>query len=497
VNSRLISAIALLFTCAISFAADRPNILFIMSDDHAAHAISAYGSKVNYTPNIDRIAKEGIRLDRCYAVNSICTPSRATILTGQYSHKNGVPVFNSFDRNRDNVAKRLKAAGYQTAMIGKWHLGSDPSGFDYWQILPGQGAYWRPILYGTDGEKTYQGHATDVVTDISTKWLDNRKKDQPFFLMMHHKAPHRNWQPQERFAQMWTNKNIPVPPTLFASHQNHASAIREQKQSIARDLTPNDLKATPPEGLAGDDLTRWKYQRYMQDYLACVQGVDDSIGKILKYLADNNLEKNTLIIYTSDQGFFLGDHGMYDKRFMYEESSRMPFVARLPGTIKPGSTSESLVINCDFSPTFLELAGAKIPADIQGRSMLPVLRAERPADWRKSFYYRYYHEPGHHNTRQHYGVRTDTHKLIFFPTINEWECFDLILDPSEMRNIYNDPAAQTVVAKLKTELARLKKEVADTEDLYQDPATWPKGTADVQPPSRRARNIPRPNPNEK
>ena len=476
---------ALLLTFARATAADRPNILFIMTDDHAAHAISAYGSKVNQTPNIDRIAKEGIRLDRCFAANSICTPSRATILTGQYSHKNGVPVFNAIDRNRDNVAKRLQAAGYQTAMIGKWHLGSDPSGFDYWQILPGQGASWKPILYGTDGEKSYEGHCTDVVTDLTIKWLNNRKKDQPFLMMMHHKAPHRNWQPQPQFAAMFTNKNIPIPATLLAEHPNHASAIREQKQSIARDLTPNDLKAEPPAGLSADDLVKWKYQRYMQDYLACVQGVDDSIGKILKYLADNNLEKNTLIIYTSDQGFFLGDHGMYDKRFMYEETIRMPFVARWPGQIKPGTVSEAITINCDFAPTFLELAGSKIPTEMQGRSMLPILRGEKPSDWRKSFYYRYYHDPGHHNTRQHYGVRTDTHKLIYFPTIKEWECFDLILDPNEMRNIYKEPSAQPIIAKLKTELDRIKNEVGDTEDLYSDPATWPKTTADVQAPSRR------------
>jgi arylsulfatase A-like enzyme len=466
-------------------AADRPNILFIMSDDHASQAVSAYGSKVNQTPNIDRIAKEGARLDRCYAVNSICTPSRATILTAQYSHKNGVPVFNAIDRNRDNVAKHLKAAGYQTAMIGKWHLGSDPSGFDYWQILPGQGAYWNPILYGTDGENTYKGkHATDVVTELSVAWLTQRKKGQPFFLMMHHKAPHRNWQPQPQFAAMFTNKVIPEPATLLSGHGNHASAIREQKQAIS-DLNDTDLKMAPPANLSGDELIRWKYQRYMQDYLACVQGVDDSVGKILKYLDENNLAENTLIIYTSDQGFFLGEHGMFDKRFMYEESSRMPFVARWPREIKPGTTSEAIVINCDFAPTFLELASAKPLPEMQGRSMLPILRGEQPADWRKSFYYRYYHEPGHHNTRQHYGVRTATHKLIYYPTIDEWECFDLVLDPSEMRNIYKEPSAQPVIAKLKEELRRVKAEAADTQDLYLDPKTWPKSTADVQPPSRR------------
>ena len=476
--------IAILLGASVVAAAERPNILFIMSDDHSAQAVSAYGGKINETPNIDRVAKEGARLDRCYAVNSICTPSRATILTAQYSHKNGVPVFNAIDRNRDNVAKHLRATGYQTAMIGKWHLGSDPSGFDYWQIFPGQGAYWNPVLYGTDGEKKYNGHATDVVTDLTMRWLNTRKKDQPFFLMMHHKAPHRNWQPQPQFVAMWTNKVVPAPANLLAGHPGHASAIREQKQGIV-DLTPNDLKTEPPAALSGDELTRWKYQRYMQDYLACVQGVDDSVGKILKYLDENGLAQNTLIIYTSDQGFFLGEHGLFDKRFMYEESSRMPFVARWPGHIKPGTTSDALVINCDFAPTFLELAGGKPLPDAQGRSMMPILRGEKPADWRASFYYRYYHEPGHHNTRQHYGIRTATHKLIYYPTIDEWECFDLVIDPGEMHNIYKEPQAQAGVAKLKEQLAQVKKESGDTNDLYLDPKTWPKSTADVLAPSKR------------
>lgn len=481
---KIFSALVLALLSWTAHAAARPNILFIMSDDHASQAVGVYGSKVNETPNIDRIAREGIRLDRCYAVNSICTPSRATILTGQYSHKNGVPVFNAIDRDRDNVAKQLKAAGYQTAMIGKWHLGSDPSGFDYWQIFPGQGAYWNPVLYGTDGEKAFEGHATDVVTDLTVRWLNERKKDRPFFLMMHHKAPHRAWQPQHQFAAMWTNRVVPEPATLFADHPKHASAIREQKQSIERDFTKTDLKIDPPEGLSGKALTSWKYQRYMRDYLACVQGVDDSVGKILKYLDEHGFSENTLIIYTSDQGFFLGEHGMYDKRFFYEESSRMPFVARWPGQIKAGTISEELTINCDFAPTFLEMAGAQPLSGAQGRSMLPILRGQKPVDWRRSFYYRYYHEPGHHNTRQHYGVRTSTHKLIYFPTINEWEAFDLVLDPSEMRNIYDDPAAQPVIAKLKEELARLRRELADNDE-FADPATWPKTTADVQPPSRR------------
>lgn len=487
--------VSFLLAVSLRAAAERPNILFIISDDHAAHAIGAYGSKINETPNIDRIAKEGIRLDRCYAVNSICTPSRATILTGQYSHKNGVPVFNAIDPKRPNLAKYLKAAGYQTAAIGKWHLGSDPSGFDYWQILPGQGAYWRPVFYGSDGETNYAGHTTDVITDLSLKWLEKRDTNSPFFIWVGHKAPHRNWQPQTKFAQMWTNRVVPEPATLFAEHPNHASAIREQKQSIARDLVPNDLKAEAPAGLSEKELVSWKYQRYMRDYLACVQGVDESVGKILDYLDRTGLAKNTLVIYTSDQGFFLGDHGMYDKRFFYEHSSRMPFVARWPGQIKAGTVTPALAINTDFAPTFIELAGAKIPGEMQGRSLSELLRGEMPNNWRHSFYYRYYHDPGHHNTRAHYGVRTDTHKLIHYPGAEQWECFDLVADPDELHNIYEDPGAKTIVANLKAELARLQREVDDTQNLYADPASWPKTTADVQAPSRR--NQPRPQQNRR
>jgi arylsulfatase A-like enzyme len=459
-----------------------------MSDDHASQAVGVYGSKINETPNIDRIAKEGMRLNRCYAVNSICTPSRATILTAQYSHKNGVPVFNALDRTRDNLAKQLQAAGYETAMIGKWHLGSDPSGFDYWRILPGQGDYWNPVFYGPDGESGMLGHVTDATTKLAQDWLssERRNRKKPFFMMMHHKAPHRNWQPQPEFAAMWTNRVVPEPATLFAAHEGHASAIREQKQSIARDLTRTDLKAEPPDGLSGDELTRWKYQRYMRDYLACVQGVDDSVGKVLAFLEKTGLATNTIVIYTSDQGFFLGEHGMYDKRFMYEESSRMPFLVRWPGHIPAGSVSDALAINTDFAPTLLEAGGAKPLPEMQGRSLLPIWEGKQPKDWRKSFYYRYYHEPGHHNTRQHYGVRTDTHKLIYYPTIQQWEAFDLVNDPAEMRNIYGEPAAQGMVAELKKELARLRNELGD-EDQFADPATWPKTTADVLAPSQRPR----------
>ena len=361
--------------CAASLAAapflgaaapGSPNILYIMTDDHAAQAISCYGSKVNQTPNLDRIAKEGMRMDRVFATNSICTPSRATILTGKYSHMNGVPVFNRFDGSQPTVAKMLQKAGYYTAMIGKWHLGSDPTGFDYWNILPGQGVYNDPTFYDKDGSTAYQGYATDIITDITIDALKNRPKDKPFFMMSHHKAPHREWTPDEKHRKMFEHRHIPEPSTLRDDYAGRTDALREQLQSVFRDLTRRDLKIPPPAGLSraelqkwlsvkptevetevdgakklltGKALEDWKYQRYMQDYLACVQSVDDNVGRLLDWLDGNGLRQNTVVIYTSDQGFFLGEHGLFDKRFMYEESLRMPFLVRWPGTIRPGSTS--------------------------------------------------------------------------------------------------------------------------------------------------------------
>jgi arylsulfatase A-like enzyme len=490
----------------------RPNILFIMTDDHAAQAISCYGSKVNQTPHMDRLAREGIRMDRVFATNSICTPSRATILTGKYSHTNGVPVFNRFDGSQPTVAKMLRQAGYYTAMVGKWHLGSDPTGFDYWNVLPGQGVYTNPTFYDKDGSAVYQGYATDIIADISIDVLKNRPKDKPFFLMSHHKAPHREWTPDEKHRKMFENKRIPEPSNLRDDYAGRADAIREQQQSVFRDMTRRDLKLVPPPGLSpqeqrqwmnvkpteveteidgvrkkltGRELEDWKYQRYMQDYLACVQSVDDNVGRMLDWLDANGLRDNTVVIYTSDQGFFLGEHGMYDKRFMYEESLRMPFLVRWPGGIRPGSVSDAIGINCDFAPTFLDLAGQPAPKDMQGRSFVPIWKGKKPADWRRAMYYRYYHDPGDHNTRAHYGIRTATHKLIYFWKKDQWECYDLGADPREMRNIYNDPKAQKTVASLKQELYRLKQELKD-DDQYAD--KQPAESSYVQaPPPRKKR----------
>ena len=481
-------------------AADPPNIIFIMSDDHAAHAIGAYGSRVNATPNIDRLAREGMRFDNVFVTNSICTPSRAAILTGQYAHRNGVPVFNRFDSSRQTVARLLQAGGYYTGMIGKWHLGSDPAGFDRWEILPGQGAYNDPVLYTAGGEKTYTGrYVTDVITELGLDFIRTRPAGKPFFLMMHHKAPHRNWVPEEKYRREFAARWIPEPPTLWDTYATRSGALHENQQRVAADLTRGDLKLVPPADLAGAErsrwlgtkpdavtievdgrsttltgeaLVRWKYQRYMQDYLATVQSVDDSVGRVLAYLDSAGLSRNTLVVYTSDQGFFLGDHGLYDKRFMYEECLRMPFLVRWPAGVKAGTTTASMALNVDFAPTFLQAAGLPVPADMQGRSLMPLLSGRTPPDWRTSMYYRYYHDPGDHNTRAHYGVRTATHKLISFWKSGEWELFDLANDPGELHNLYGQPGHEAVTAALKAELLRLKQALGD-EDQF----------ASEQPPS--------------
>ena len=472
----------------------RPNIVFIMSDDHAAHAIGAYGSAINSTPNLDRIAREGMRFDRCFCTNSICTPSRASILTGKYSHLNGVPVFNTFDGAQPTVSKYLQAAGYYTGMIGKWHLGSEPTGFDYWTILPGQGVYHDPAFLDAAGRHVIKGYATDIIADLSIDFVKNRPKDKPFFLMCHHKAPHRPWEPDEKHAHMYDDKDIAEPLTLRDDYSTRTDAAREAQQTIAKDLTRRDLKLVPPDDLkgperakwlgerpmeldvevggvkkklTGDELLKWKYQHYIKDYLRCIASVDDNVGRLLDFLDKEGLRENTVVIYTSDQGFFLGDHGWFDKRFIYEESIHMPFLVRWPGTVKPDSVQNGMALNVDFAPTFMDIAGLAVPADMQGRSLVPLLRGEHPADWRTSWYYRYYHDPGDHNTRAHLGVRTETHKLIHYWKKDQWECYDLLKDPHELNNLYNDPAQANVVAKLKLELYRLKKEVKD-DDQFAD-----------------------------
>jgi arylsulfatase A-like enzyme len=495
---RIAGACAWIVVCAQGAAAQaagggRPNILYIMTDDHAAHAIGAYGSKVNRTPHLDRLAREGARLTSVFATNSICTPSRAVILTGQYSHLNGVTVFNRFDSSRMTVARLLQQGGYYTGMIGKWHLGSDPAGFDRWEILPGQGTYRDPIFYTATAETTYTGrYATDVITDRAIDFLERRQRSKPFFLMVHHKAPHRPWEPNEEHGAHFAAQRIPEPVTFWDNYETRTDALHENRQRVATDLTNRDLKRAPPAGLAGDELakwlrtapdsvtitrdgrsvtltgvslTRWKYQRYMQDYLATIQSVDDNVGRLLAYLDRHGLARNTIVIYTSDQGFFLGDHGLFDKRFMYEESLRMPFLVRWPAAIRPGTRSDAMALNVDFAATFLDAARLPVPAWMQGRTLLPVLRGRTPAAWRTSMYYRYYHDPGDHDTRVHYGVRTRTHKLIHFWKKDQWELFDLVKDPFELHNLYGEPGQDSLTAALKAELARLKREVRDDDQL--------------------------------
>lgn len=500
--------LALSLTAARLEAADvpaRPNILFIFSDDHAQHAISAYGSKVNKTPHLDRLAAEGARFTNSFVTNSICTPSRATLLTGQYSHLNGVPVFNRFDGSRDNVAKHLQTGGYHTGMIGKWHLGSDPTGFDRWIVLPGQGAYWNPQFLVPGHKLTIDGHCTDITGDLGLEFLKTRPQEKPFFLMLHQKAPHRAWEPDERNKALFKDRKTPEPETLWDDYATRPAALPENAQTVVRDLTRRDLKLEPPadlkgparnqwlnvsptevvvdgETLTGRKLTEWKYQRYMQDYLACVQGVDDNVGKVLNYLDETGLAKNTYVIYTADNGWYLGDLGMYDKRFMYEPGLRVPLLIRGPG-VEKGLTPDQFVANIDLAPTFLGLAGLEIPDSMQGRSLAPLLRGEKPADWRTSVYYRYYHDPGHHNTRAHYGVRTATHKLIHYWKKDAYELFDLKNDPTEQKNLLfkdgasKDPEVAARFAELKAELTRLQKQFRD-DGQYADPATWPKGGSD-------------------
>jgi len=456
-------------------APKRPNIVFIMSDDHAAHAISAYGSRLNKTPNIDRLANEGMKFENCFVTNSICTPSRAVILTGKYSHLNGVPVFNHIDNSQPLLSKYLQAAGYHTGMVGKWHLGGNdpkraeegkPTGFDYWNILPGQGAYFDPVMIEMGERKKLSGYTTDIITDIAIDFVKKRPTDKPFFLMYHHKAPHRNWQPDEKHRKQFENYEPPIPATFDDDYRGKSDAARQSTMHIDTDLNDNDLKMKPPAGLSGAELKKWKLTRYLQDYLACVQSVDDNVGRFLDFLDQNGLAENTIVIYTSDQGFFLGEHNFFDKRFMYEESLRMPFLVRWPAKIKAGSVNKGMILNVDFAPMMLDAAGVKVPADMQGRSFLPLLEGKTPGNWRRAMYYRYYH-PGHHNVAAHYGIRTDRYKLIYFNKLDQWELYDLEKDPLEMQNVYGDPAYRKTVEQLKKEMYRLKKELKD-QDRFAD-----------------------------
>ncbi|MHC4743505.1 MAG: sulfatase/phosphatase domain-containing protein, partial [Planctomycetota bacterium] len=429
----LATGLAALPSCAsagrASRKAKRPNIIYIMTDDHASHAMSCYGSKINKTPNLDRIAKDGMRFDNCFCTNSICAPCRAVVLTGKHSHINGLKDNRMrFDGSQQTFPKLLQKAGYQTAMVGKWHLKTDPTGFDYWNVLPGQGKYYNPDMIEMGEKKKYTGYCTDIITDHALAWLKKRDPKKPFCL---------------------DGETMPEPDTLFDDYTGRGTAAKEQDMSIKKTMTDHDLKLTEIKGLTpeqkeawdaaykpkneafkkanlqGKELIRWKYQRYIKDYLRCIASVDDNVGRLLDYLDSNGLADNTVVFYTSDQGFYLGDHGWFDKRFMYEESLRMPLLVRYPKEIKAGSMNKDLVQNLDFAPTFLDFAGVEVPEDMQGVSFRRILQGKKPRRWRKSIYYHYYEYPAVHSVKRHYGVRTLQYKLIhFYHDIDEWELYD-------------------------------------------------------------------------
>ncbi len=480
----------------------QPNIVFIMSDDHGYQALSAYNhpiSKLAPTPSIDRIANSGMRFVNSYVTNSLCGPSRATMLTGKFGHINGFSYNGqTFDATQPTWPKMLKENGYQTAIIGKWHIGHTPEGidFDYWKILNDQGEYYNPEFITKDGSEIIEGYATDLITDFSIDWLENKRdKSKPFALMIHHKAPHRNQMPALRHTQMYENTKFPMPDTYFDNYEGREAA-GAQKMNIYKDMYEgHDLKMTVAVGSdslrydrwpnhfqrmtteqrtawnnayrkRNDDMNaanfnekemaEWKYQRYVQDYCATIASVDEGVGRVLDYLEENNLTENTIIVYTSDQGFFVGEHGWFDKRFMYEQSLRTPLLIQYPGKIKANSTSDKMVQNIDLAPTFLDLLGLDIPEDIQGESLKPILYGEKVDNWRTAIYYHYYEFPGFHSVKRHYGVRDSRYKLIhFYYDIDQWEFYDLEKDPNEITNAINNPVYKVEVDRMKKELNRL------------------------------------------
>lgn len=448
----------------------RPNIVLVLTDDHAAHAISAYGSVINATPRIDEIARAGRRFDNAFCTNALCAPSRASILTGTYSHVNGVyTLVTPIDASQPTFVSQLQEAGYRTGLIGKWHMGEgadhDPQGFDHWAVLRDQGEYFDPQILTSAGVEIMKGYTTDLITDLSIQWVDSLGGDEPWCLLVHHKAPHRPWEPDERHKDMYRDA-IPIPETFWDDYETRSDAARAAFMRIADALTIEDLKEDPPADLQGDDLTLWKYQRYMQDYLACVASVDDNVGRLTDWLRERGDFDDTLFIYTSDQGFFLGDHGWFDKRFMYDESLRMPLVMSYPAAIAPGAPIEQMVTNVDFAQTILDAAGVDAHPRMQGTSFWPQLTDHPDDPTHDDVYYRYWeHDDINHHVYAHYGIRTATHKLIYFYNDGlgipgttelvfdpEWELYDLVADPKEVRNVADDPAYEEVRADLERRL---------------------------------------------
>ena len=497
-----------------------PNIIFIMTDDHAYQALSAYDNRLISTPNLDELAEEGMIFNHAYVTNSISSPSRATILTGKHSHLNGV-INNSvpFDSTQQTYPKILQANGYQTAVVGKWHLKTQPTGFDYWRILDGlggQGYYYHPIFRSPEGTVQKQGYTTDVITDMAIDWLDSkRNKDKPFMMMYQHKAPHREWLPSMRHLRFKKDEDIPQPATLFDDYEGRGTAAKEAEMLISKHMALTSDNKIQPEIVnelgydefmkwysrvykehynrlteeeqekwdevygpinqefkekapRGKELTKWKYQRYMEDYLACIKAVDENVGRLMKYLDENGLAENTIVIYTSDQGFYLGEHGWFDKRFMYEESFRTPLIVRWPEKVKAGSVNDQLVQNLDFAQTMLDAAGITAPSDMQGRSLVPLLKGE-DTEWRDALYYHYYEYPGIHAVKRHYGIRTDRYKLIhFYHDVDEWELYDLQEDPNEMQNVIDDPEYEAVEKELRQDLDSIMHHYGDSDSLRME-----------------------------
>ncbi len=496
----------------------RPNVIFMMADDHAYQAIGAYGSRLIETPNIDRLAEEGIRFDRAFVGNSICSPSRATLLTGKFSHANGLRNnINVFDGSQQTLQGLMQQVGYETAIIGKWHLKSEPTGFDHWDVLPDQGEYYNPDFVSAQGTRRVEGYVTDIITDLAVDWLERgRDRGKPFLLFYHHKAPHREWWPPLENPDEFHATALPEPDSLFDDYAGRGRAAREAEMRISDHMgLSNDNKIKPENAAAlghkpfmdwyndaygrqfdeymndvqrdaldavygpinedfiardlrGDDLTRWKYQRYMQDYLATIRSVDDNVGRLLSWLEANGQLDNTIIIYTSDQGFYLGEHGWFDKRFMYEESFRTPLLLRWPGKVEDGGARQAIVQNVDFAPTILDIAGAAVPGDMHGKSLVPLFAADDPT-FRDAAYYHYSEYPGIHAVKRHYGVRTQRYKLIhFYYDIDEWELYDLQTDPSEMTNVYDDPSYADVREQMTALLADVQARYGDSTALADE-----------------------------
>ncbi len=491
--------------------ASKPNILFIMTDDHTKQAMSAYSSKLIHTPNIDRIAEEGILFKKSFVTNSICGPSRAVMLTGKYSHMNGFKEnTDNFDAGQRTFPKILQNNGYETAVVGKWHLKSQPTGFDYWNVLPGQGHYYNPDFIEMGDTIQQSGYVTDITTDLAIQYLNERDQTKPFCLLLHQKAPHRNWMPSTEHLDLFLEDTIPLPSTFFDDYSTRSPSVTQQDMKVEDMYLSLDMKLQSSfyeeengsgghanhdavkdweliykrlsadqkqkwdlhyekvnqefrnQSLSGRDLSKWKFQRYVKDYLRCVVSVDENIGRILDYLKSNNLSNNTIVVYTSDQGFYLGEHGWYDKRYMYEESFSTPLAIRFPDEIAAGQVSHHLVLNLDYAPTLLDYAGLNIPDDMQGNSLRPLCMGSTPAIWRDAVYYHYYQSSGWHHVPKHYGVRTDRYKLIHYYENEDWEMYDLQNDPHEMNNIYGNKSHLQ-------ESTELRKKLRNLQEFYQVP----------------------------